>query len=68
LKRSAKPQTLKARAAKIGILLTLEQAKTFIRSHQTAQQFRAVNPRPFYVPIVAKPNQYACDLMFVQRP
>ena len=64
---AANPQTLKDRAAKIGISLTLEQAKNFIRSHQTAQQFRYVNPRPFHVPIVAKPNQYACDLMFVQR-
>ena len=64
---AANPQTLKDRAGKIGISLTLEQAKNFIRSHQTAQQFRAVNPKPFHVPIVAKPNQYACDLMFVQR-
>ena len=64
---AANPQTLKDRAAKIGISLTLEQAKNFIRSHQTAQQFRYVNPRPLHVPIVAKPNQYACDLMFVQR-
>ena len=64
---AANPKTLKDRAGKIGISLTLEQAKNFIRSHQTAQQFRAVNPKPFYVPIVAKPNQYACDLMFVQR-
>lgn len=63
----ANPQTLKDRAGKIGIPLTLEQAKNFIRSHQTAQQFRSVNPVPFHVPIVAKPNQYACDLMFVQR-
>ena len=64
---AANPQTLKDRANKIGIALTLEQAKNFIRSHQTAQQFRSVNPVPFHVPIVAKPNQYACDLMFVQR-
>lgn len=64
---AANPQTLKDRAKKIGIHITLEQAKAFIRSHQTAQQFRYVNPRPFHVPIVAKPNQYACDLMFVQR-
>jgi hypothetical protein len=62
---AANPQTLKDRANKIGIVL--EQAKNFIRSHQTAQQFRSVNPVPFHVPIVAKPNQYACDLMFVQR-
>jgi len=64
---AANPQTLKERAAKIGIHITLEQARTFIRSHQTAQQFRYVNPRPFHVTIVGYPNQYACDLMFVQR-
>jgi hypothetical protein len=64
---AANPQTLKSRAEKIGIHITLEQARAFIRSHQTAQQFRYVNPRPFHVSIVGKPNQYACDLMFVQR-
>jgi hypothetical protein len=46
---------------------TLKYLTDFIKNQATAQQFRRVNPRRLFVPIVGKEYQYQADLMFFDR-
>jgi hypothetical protein len=39
----------------------------FIKDQATAQQFRRINPRPLFIPILGKEWQYQADLMFFDR-
>jgi hypothetical protein len=64
---TANPRVLRDAAWRQGVDVSLKQADLFLRDQETTQRFRRQNPRPFHVPIVGKPNQYAADLMFFDR-
>jgi hypothetical protein len=46
---------------------SLKYLTDLIENQATAQQFRRVNPRRLFVPIVGKEYQYQADLMFFDR-
>jgi hypothetical protein len=64
---TANPRVLRDAAWKQGVDVSLKDAAFFLQHQETNQRFKRQNPRPFHIPIVGKPNQYAADLMFFDR-
>jgi len=67
LKGVVNARTLRDEAVKRGLNISLADAERFVKNQATNQRFRRLNPKPYFVPIVGKPNQYSADLMFFDR-
>lgn len=61
------PKKLRDTAWQQGIDVTFKDAQTYLRNQETNQRFKRQDPKPFHIPIIGKPDQYAMDLMFFDR-
>jgi hypothetical protein len=61
------PKKLRDTAWQQGIDVSYTEAQNYLRNQETNQRFKRQNPKPFHIPIIGKPDQYAMDLMFFDR-
>ena len=61
------PKKLRDTAWQQGIDVSYKEAQNYLRNQETNQRFKRQDPKPFHIPIIGKPDQYAMDLMFFDR-